>query len=78
MNDQINYTEAFAELQQIVSEIDRGEISVDELYNKVKRAALLIRICKEKLTTTQENVAQILKELENTSQSDNSSLSNED
>jgi exodeoxyribonuclease VII small subunit len=58
------YKEAFEELQQIVSEIEGGEISVDELSEKVKRAAELIRICKTRLTTTEENVSAILKELE--------------
>jgi exodeoxyribonuclease VII small subunit len=64
MKTQINYTEAFEELQQIVSEIEEGEISVDELSIKVKRASELIKICKNKLTSTEEDVNQILKELE--------------
>lgn len=65
MKDEIKYTEAFEELQQIVSEIEQGEISVDELSEKVKRATLLIKICKNKLTQTEENVEEILKELDN-------------
>lgn len=64
MSKEPNYTEAFEELQEIVSEIEQGEISVDELSEKVKRAAVLIKICKAKLTTTEEDVAKILKELE--------------
>ncbi len=59
-----NYTEAFDELQLIVSEIESGEISVDELSEKVKRAAVLIKICKEKLVSTEEDVVGILKGLE--------------
>ncbi len=59
-----NYSEAFEELQNIVSEIEAGEISVDELSGKVKRAALLIKICKHKLTSTEEDVNRILIELE--------------
>jgi exodeoxyribonuclease VII small subunit len=66
MNEKLNYTEAFEELQEIVAEIEQGEISVDELSVKVKRAALLIKICKQKLTTTEEDVSKILKELEST------------
>lgn len=66
MKKEINYSEAFEELQSIVSEIEQGEISVDELSEKVKRAAQLIKICKNKLSTTEENVVEILKELENT------------
>lgn len=59
-----NYTEAFEELQGIVTEIEEGEISVDELSQKVKRASLLIDICKNKLATTEEDVNQILRELD--------------
>ncbi|GAL84551.1 exodeoxyribonuclease 7 small subunit [Sporocytophaga myxococcoides] len=64
MSEKISYTEAFEELQLIVSEIEQGEISVDDLSDKVKRAALLIKICKTKLSTTEEDVSKILKELE--------------
>jgi exodeoxyribonuclease VII small subunit len=64
MNDTPNYTEAFEELQQITAEIEAGQISVDELAEKVKRAAWLIQICKKKLTTTEEDVERILKDLE--------------
>lgn len=64
MSEKINYSEAFEELQTIVSEIEQGEISVDELSEKVKRAALLLKICKTKLSSTEEDVAKILKELE--------------
>jgi len=64
MREKISYTEAFEELQLIVSEIEQGEISVDDLSEKVKRAAQLIKICKTKLSTTEEDVSKILKELE--------------
>jgi len=61
---ELSYSEAFEELQVIVSEIEQGEISVDELSAKVKRAAMLIKICKTKLSTTEEDVNVILKELD--------------
>ena len=64
MADQLNYSEAFEELQRIVTEIEHGEISVDELSQKVKRATELIKICKTKLTTTEEDVNKILRDLE--------------
>ena len=41
------YTEAFDELQQLVQEMENGEISVDELAIKVKRATELIAFCKQ-------------------------------
>jgi exodeoxyribonuclease VII small subunit len=64
MSEKPTYTEAFEELQGIVSEIEEGQISVDELSAKVKRAAFLIKICKNKLSSTEEDVNKILKELE--------------
>ena len=60
----MTYTAAFDELQQIVSDMEDGEITVDDLAVKVKRAAELIKICKQKLTSTEEDVNAILKELE--------------
>lgn len=67
MDEKINYTEAFEELKIIVSEIEEGEITVDELSEKVKRAAELIKICKEKLSSTEEDVNKILKEMDGNS-----------
>jgi len=64
MSEKINYTEAFDELKTLIQDIEDGEISVDELSIKVKRASVLLKICKEKLTSTEEDVNQILKELE--------------
>jgi exodeoxyribonuclease VII small subunit len=64
MSEEINYTVAFDELQRIVADLEDGEISVDDLATKIKRASELIKICKKKLVTTEENVHQILKELE--------------
>lgn len=67
---EVNYTKAFAELQEIVHEIENGEISVDVLSKKVKRAAELIKICKSKLTSTEEDVSKILKELASSDDAD--------
>lgn len=64
MTKEIKYTAAFEELQQIVADIEDGEITVDELSIKVKRASGLIKICKSKLTSTEEDINEILKELE--------------
>lgn len=60
----MKYTEAFEELQLIVSEIEEGTITVDELAQKVKRAGELLKICKEILASTEKDVNLILKELD--------------
>ena len=63
MEKKISYTEAMQELERIVEEIEQGEITVDTLSEKVKRASELIKVCKAKLTSTEEDVNTILKDL---------------
>lgn len=65
MEKKMTYTQAIAELEQIVEEIEEGSVTVDELSEKVTRAAHLLRICKEKLSSTEEDVKKILDEIEN-------------
>ena len=67
MSEHLDYTEAFKQLQAIVMEIEQGEITVDELSEKVKKASQLIKICKSKLTATEEDVNKILKDLDGAS-----------
>lgn len=57
------YSEAFEELQSIVKKMENAEISVDELSTMIQRASLLITICKDKLTKTEEEVSKLLEEL---------------
>ena len=38
------------ELKEIVSSIEEGDISIDEISSKVKRAAVLLKICKASVT----------------------------
>jgi len=59
-----SYSLAFEELQRIVSEMERGDVGIDELSVNVKRAAELIQYCKNKLKATELDVAEILKQLE--------------
>jgi len=61
--EELNYEAAITELEQIVRDIEYGEISVDDLSEKIKRSAVLIKFCKQKLKSTEENVEEILKEL---------------
>lgn len=64
MSDSLTYEDAFKELQQIVTDLEEGEVNVDELSEKVKRATQLIAVCKSKLTETEEDVNKILRDLE--------------
>jgi exodeoxyribonuclease VII small subunit len=58
-----SYERAFTELQELISDIENGEISVDQLSEKVKRASVLIQFCKDKLRATELDVEKILEDL---------------
>ncbi len=63
MKKEITYSEAIEELEKIVSIIENEAVNIDELSAKVKRAAELINVCKDKLHNTEEEVNRILKDI---------------
>jgi exodeoxyribonuclease VII small subunit len=71
MERKTNYSEALAELELIVDQIENSEISVDDLSQKVERASELITICKSILEKTDKDVQGILKSLEKKMGSEN-------
>ena len=52
----LNYESALQELQQIVSQLQEESIGIDNLAEKVSRAAVLIQFCKDKLRMTEKEV----------------------
>ncbi len=60
----VSYSEAMAEIEEILEKIENEELDVDELAEKVKRVSVLLKTCKDKLTKTNEQVETILKEME--------------
>lgn len=63
MKENITYTEAFQQLQDIVQQMENADISVDDLSDNIKKASQLIKICKDKLTKTEEEVNKTISEL---------------
>lgn len=63
MEKNITYTEAFKQLQEIVQQMENADISVDDLSENIKKATQLIKICKDKLTKTEEEVNKTIAEL---------------
>lgn len=59
-----SYKEAIDEIEEIVTSMENEELDVDELTLQVKRAAQLLKFCREKLYTTENEVDKIIKEIE--------------
>ncbi len=60
---ELTYNKAFAELEKIVSQMENEEVEIDELAQKVKRAAELIKFCKEKLFNSELEITKVMKEI---------------
>ena len=64
MEKKETYSESVEKLRAIVEDIERGELDVDVLSEKVKEATRLIKLCKEKLLKADEEVKKVLEELD--------------
>lgn len=49
MKDNITFDKAYAEIEEIVGQIENEAIPLDQLAEKVKKAKALIAFCNEKL-----------------------------
>jgi len=56
----MKFSEAFEELQTLVKAMEQGEISIDELAEKVKRANELVEVCKMKLRNVEKEINEVL------------------
>jgi exodeoxyribonuclease VII small subunit len=63
-NKKITYSEAIAEIEEITEKIENNELDVDLVAQNVKRIAELIKLCKAKLKSTEEEVEKILKDFD--------------
>ena len=64
----LSYSEAITTIDEILQQIETGELDVDELTEKVKQASELLKLCKGKLFSTEKEVEKVLKEIEGSEQ----------
>ncbi|MDR0790393.1 MAG: exodeoxyribonuclease VII small subunit [Bacteroidales bacterium] len=64
MEEKLTYSEAFGELKELVDTLEGSDVAIDELAVKIKRAEVLIGICKAKLLETEQQSQQIFDKLE--------------
>ena len=58
--EKINYDQAIEELETIVRKMESGDLNLDAITEKLKRAQKLIKLCKDRLTKTDEEIKKIL------------------
>ncbi len=63
LDPNLSYEDAVLELQTILSDLQSGEMGIDELTTKLQRASALLDFCQGKLTKTEAEVQAVLKRL---------------
>lgn len=61
-NNEMKYEKAVCELEEIVDKMERDELDIDQLSKQLKRAKVLVKLCKDKLTKTDEEIKKLLSE----------------
>jgi exodeoxyribonuclease VII small subunit len=62
--NKLTYTSAITQLEEIVKEIESGEIDVDVLTERARKASELIKFCKNRLRSTQKEVEKTFMDIE--------------
>ncbi len=68
--DEPTYAAASSELEQILQDIETGQIDLDVLTEKVERAAALLALCRQRLAATETKVKKITSEVSASMQND--------
>ena len=58
--EEMKYEKAVSELEEIVDKMERDELDIDQLSEQLKRAKVLVKLCKDKLTKTDEEINKLL------------------
>lgn len=57
---ELKYEDAVRQLETIVDKLESNELGIDQLSSELKKAQLLIKLCKEKLTKTDNEIKKLL------------------
>jgi exodeoxyribonuclease VII small subunit len=60
---EFSFNEAVIEIEDILRNIENGDLDIDKLSVEVKRASELIRQCQKKLRSTEEEINSIFKDM---------------
>ncbi|MFI5054124.1 MAG: exodeoxyribonuclease VII small subunit [Acidimicrobiia bacterium] len=63
-DEAIGYADAMTELGAILHDLERDDLDVDVLAERVKRASELIKLCRARITRAQADVDRIVTDLE--------------
>lgn len=56
----VKYEDALKELEQIVARMENDEVGIDDMATQLKRAHQLIKLCRDRLTKTDDEIKKML------------------
>ena len=59
-SEEFKYEEAVRQLEDIVEKLQNDELDIDSMSENLKKAQKLIKLCKDKLTKTDDEINKIL------------------
>jgi exodeoxyribonuclease VII small subunit len=60
---EFSFNDAIVEIEEILKNIESGELDIDKLSVEVKRASELIKQCQKKLRSTEDEINGIFREM---------------
>lgn len=57
---ELKYEDAVRQLETIIDKLESNELGIDQLSSELKKAQQLIKLCKEKLTKTDNEIKKLL------------------
>jgi len=60
---EFSFKEAVSRIEEIIKNIESGDLDIDKLSDEVKTATELIRQCQKKLKTTEDEINSIFRDL---------------
>ncbi len=60
---ELGYAEAVAELEEILELLDGDDVDVDQLSTHVQRAAELIELCRERISSAKLRIEEVVGDL---------------
>ncbi|MEZ5217441.1 MAG: exodeoxyribonuclease VII small subunit [Ilumatobacteraceae bacterium] len=60
----LTYAGALRELEQILAQLERDDVDVDHLAQRVQRAAVLIAHCRERISAAEVEIERVVADLD--------------
>ena len=60
LEEEFKYEEAIKQLEDLVEKLENDELDIDSMSENLKKAQRLIKLCKDKLTKTDDEINKIL------------------